>query len=471
MFNREGKTTVTCIKEPVIVLSLVASEKMKEYIKGMGSTEIGWMGFMSKLEDEEVYIVDDVFVPFQDVNGGTCEIREVESNEAMRQLYLADEDKYNSIRLWGHSHHTMPVTPSPQDNTQFQKFVDRWQDEQVNPYFVRLIANSKGVIKCDLYDNVTKLRYENVEVLTERPFVQSFYEDIAKEIAENTRAKVYEAPKSTGKQNGVVTVVKNGITVVQNTNDQSFMEEYLESVKHWNDDYSSPRVMLPPEKLQIVSNLTGNSAECVLAFTGHDSIGSQATLSFVKHGMKLSEIFIGSKETAADLATKYKAMLFNLADGIGRELAIDLQQVVYDTIQYAEEDGREEFDNLKTAAEKSDWAIDYTSLGIKNMLGDCLIEMGYSADEVNEILCTQFMKFIRAITLFEAIYENAETLQLLGLTKSAVSSTLFEHSKVNRFPLTSEGIYNLVTACTSEFTSKKKQQSKKNNSGQGRLTV
>jgi hypothetical protein len=98
---------------------------------------------------------------------------------------LEDEEKYNTVRMWGHSHHSMGVSPSGQDDTQFNTFIERFNGEPINPYFIRVIMNNKGVIKADIYDEETGVRYDNVDVQTMPVFEESFYAELQKEVDAN----------------------------------------------------------------------------------------------------------------------------------------------------------------------------------------------------------------------------------------------------------------------------------------------
>jgi hypothetical protein len=168
---------------PTVLMTLHAKRKMDLIIHSV-TTEIGWLGFVERLADSE-YLVTDVFIPKQEVNGGTCEITE-EGLVEMANEILDGEDgvvKMNQLRLWGHSHANMGTSPSGQDSDQMKIFT-----KNVDDFFIRLIANKRGDY------NFTIFEYDRNLITEEAPSQTVTDEDeaLAAEVKETVKTNVKE---------------------------------------------------------------------------------------------------------------------------------------------------------------------------------------------------------------------------------------------------------------------------------------
>lgn len=171
------KSSIDIIKEvlPTIYISKDALIKMKLYIDKC-SDEIGWLGTVSQNEND--FLIEDVLLFDQEVHSTTTEITP-EGLSSFAEEILKEEngvDLWNSIKMWGHSHVNMGVSPSGQDDSQMVTFKDSGHD-----WFIRVIANKKGDMKVDLY------RYDLGVAYKDLPFIELLTTDeyeIKKEIIE-----------------------------------------------------------------------------------------------------------------------------------------------------------------------------------------------------------------------------------------------------------------------------------------------
>lgn len=154
----KGKTTVevlqTCV--PVIMFNPDALIKMQLFIENC-TDEIGWLGTAYK--EKDCIFVDDMYLFEQEVHSTTTEITP-EGLADFAEALLKQENGFeiwNNIKVWGHSHVNMGVSPSGQDNQQMEKFVEGGHD-----WFIRIIANKKGDIKVDLYEYKLGITYINL---------------------------------------------------------------------------------------------------------------------------------------------------------------------------------------------------------------------------------------------------------------------------------------------------------------------
>lgn len=150
-----ASTTVKTLQTsvPSVIISKIALTKMKLFVDKCAD-EIGWLGTAIR-EDKLVYI-DDVYLFDQEVHSTTTEITpEGLSDFAVEVLEMPNGmEVWNNLRVWGHSHVQMGVSPSLQDDNQMETF-----KEGGHPWFIRIIANKKGELKIDMYDYEHSLIY------------------------------------------------------------------------------------------------------------------------------------------------------------------------------------------------------------------------------------------------------------------------------------------------------------------------
>lgn len=149
---KERKTQQPSIKVragrvPIVHINRSALNKMFIYTDEV-QDEVGWLGTAYKLEDNS-YLIDDVFLFKQEVHGTTTEITSEGLEEfAMELLQLPDGvEIWNNMKMWGHSHVRMGITPSGQDNSQMEEFSKVGHD-----FFIRLICNKLGELSVDVYE-------------------------------------------------------------------------------------------------------------------------------------------------------------------------------------------------------------------------------------------------------------------------------------------------------------------------------
>ena len=109
---------------PNIIITYPALLKMRQIVQTC-SAEVGWLGSVTKKDNN--YIIDDVYLLKQSVTGATTELDEEDMNSMLRNILIKEgEEKYNSIRVWGHSHVNMQVFASGQDDDTFKEYYTLW---------------------------------------------------------------------------------------------------------------------------------------------------------------------------------------------------------------------------------------------------------------------------------------------------------------------------------------------------------
>jgi hypothetical protein len=198
-FKERLKPTVTTkallSSVPFITISKQAITKMFIYVDECAK-EVGWMG--TAYRDGQHIIIDDVYLFDQEVHATTTEITpEGLSDFAMELLNKPDGmDIWNNLKMWGHSHVNMGITPSAQDDSQMEKFQEGGHD-----WFIRLIANKRGEMKVDLYDYSSGVIYLDLpwqsgedeaenELLEQIALLQKQLNTIRKEYTDTLRGAV-----------------------------------------------------------------------------------------------------------------------------------------------------------------------------------------------------------------------------------------------------------------------------------------
>lgn len=123
------------------------------------SKEVGWFGVVKRHEEEnDVFVVEDIMVYPQTVTSTTIDSDPVQYAEWMDGL---DADTFNHLRLHGHSHVNMGVTPSSADQTYRNDLLTSVTDDS---FYVFQIFNKKGKISSEVYDAENNIVYEDADV-------------------------------------------------------------------------------------------------------------------------------------------------------------------------------------------------------------------------------------------------------------------------------------------------------------------
>lgn len=111
------------------------------------SDEVGWVGAVERVGRD--FLLKEIFLPKQEAHATTCELTPEGLSELATELMSSREDGVevaNSLRFWGHSHHTMGTSPSEQDEDQLRELAGECGD-----YFIRAILNKAGRMEITIY--------------------------------------------------------------------------------------------------------------------------------------------------------------------------------------------------------------------------------------------------------------------------------------------------------------------------------
>ncbi|MCL2187772.1 MAG: hypothetical protein FWC16_01925 [Defluviitaleaceae bacterium] len=140
----------------VVWLTLEAYKKIVALVMGF-SDEVGWHGSVSRSGENE-FTIDDIFVYPQTVTGSTVNTDQTAYSE---WLYSLDDNTFNALRMQGHSHVNMGVSPSGVDDKHRQQILSQLEKDM---FYIFMIWNKSLSIHALVYDMKRNVLYENADV-------------------------------------------------------------------------------------------------------------------------------------------------------------------------------------------------------------------------------------------------------------------------------------------------------------------
>ena len=121
------------------------------------SDEVGWHGTVSRAGDNE-FTIEDIFVYPQEVTGSTVN---TDQFEYTNWLYELDDEIFNKIRMQGHSHVNMGVSPSGVDDKHRQQILEQLEPDM---FYIFMIWNKSLTVHTLVYDMAKNVLYEDKDV-------------------------------------------------------------------------------------------------------------------------------------------------------------------------------------------------------------------------------------------------------------------------------------------------------------------
>ena len=205
----ERKLFVMDTPDPKIKFTLRAMLIIEQAAQ-QNNDEVGMYGVVDK--EGDAYIIRDIFIPKQQVNGGTCEILPEGGMDLM--MWLEGQGRGADIpklRFWCHSHINMGVGPSPQDKDNSRMHLR----QQGGEWFIRAIVNKKGDMSVAFYDKPHNIIIEDVEWSIGYGNLEAeVIEYVKTEVLKNVAPKTYDYPTrngaNTGNDDKSITVFRRG---------------------------------------------------------------------------------------------------------------------------------------------------------------------------------------------------------------------------------------------------------------------
>lgn len=122
--------------------------------------EIAWHGVAKRIEDSETddYLIEKIIVYPQEVTGATVNTDQAEYEKWMMSL---EDDDFNNLRMQGHSHVNMGVSPSSTDLTHQGKILEMLDDDM---FYIFFIFNKKLEYSAKVYDLKKNISFDSNDV-------------------------------------------------------------------------------------------------------------------------------------------------------------------------------------------------------------------------------------------------------------------------------------------------------------------
>lgn len=152
------KTFDTVTRKATVFFSEKAWLKMEALINGFDK-EVAWHGIAYRDEDptKDNYYITDILVYPQMVTGATVNTDQKEYEKWLMEL---DDKTFNNLRMQGHSHVNMGVTPSAVDTQYYDDILDRLEDDM---FYIFMIWNKKAQKTVKIYDFAKNVLFDTFD--------------------------------------------------------------------------------------------------------------------------------------------------------------------------------------------------------------------------------------------------------------------------------------------------------------------
>lgn len=156
------KTVGTINRKAKVLFTPDAWHKMQALVSDFDK-EVAWHGVAYRGEDgnKDEYYITDILVYPQEVTGAT-----VNTDQEKYEMWLMshDDDVFNNIRMQGHSHVNMGVTPSGVDTSLYDRILEQLDDEM---FYIFMIWNKKKDKTIKIYDLKKNVLFDTADVTVE----------------------------------------------------------------------------------------------------------------------------------------------------------------------------------------------------------------------------------------------------------------------------------------------------------------
>lgn len=142
-----------------VIFTADAFLKMRELVSST-STEVAWHGLVKRDAENDAYIIHDIILYPQRVTGVT-----VNTDDEKYAMWLMNEpdEVFEEIRMQGHSHVRMGVTPSITDETYYETIL---QSLDKSDFYIFMITNKQGDMNIWIHELFNNLLFEPKDVET-----------------------------------------------------------------------------------------------------------------------------------------------------------------------------------------------------------------------------------------------------------------------------------------------------------------
>lgn len=226
-FTVNPSITLTEDQKVEVIFENDASRKMDALIDSC-EKEIGWYATVMR-ENEKRFIIKDIIVFPQTVTGATVTTDDLEYSAWMESL---DDETFNSLRFYGHSHVRMTCTPSGVDTAHFSNMLQNLRD-----FYIFGIFNKRGEYWMNIYDVENNTLYENKDIIY-KYFVTEYSKWADEQIKNLVKEKSYTyATPQSGKSYPGSNVYYNQGKSNQNVNKPANKGQHGSWYEGWDGEY------------------------------------------------------------------------------------------------------------------------------------------------------------------------------------------------------------------------------------------
>jgi len=304
----------------------LALRKMQYYVEH-SKLEIGWLGTAWISGPNEITVGDTLLFE-QEVHSTTCEITPAGlAKVATELIQTKPKEERNQIlgnlRLWGHSHVNMSVSPSGQDDDQMYEFAANGGD-----WMLRVICNKKGDMKFDMYNYQQTLMIRDIKWEIALPDAGDLEEVVKAEMKEKVTEKViaktnWSTSSTPARNTGVVVPFNNVKTTKSKADGYDGIDEayYADMYDHYNN----------PESREIRVLTIAEECDDWLEFIDAE------VLYELRHAKNRKEVMAFIKALDIDqwisTATQYDELLELCQSEVGKELIEEALMAPYHQVK------------------------------------------------------------------------------------------------------------------------------------------
>lgn len=175
-------------KKPKIIVSNKTLQAIK-HIVSIAPQEAQWFHTVTTLTNQEdvfLHLSETLYIPKQNTSAAQVDSSSAHMIEFYNELkgdHTQEEVNHilSTMTCWCHSHHNMNPSPSGQDNSQFNFFVNSALNQNQTSWQIMLIFNKKDNFYSRVFDPTTGVVYEGVEIIQHDDYDFSYIDKAAKE--------------------------------------------------------------------------------------------------------------------------------------------------------------------------------------------------------------------------------------------------------------------------------------------------
>lgn len=222
--NKPLTTSLNII--PELIIDRETFDKINYFVDQCQQNECQWFNTLTPLgltaEKVASYLISDIFIPHQQVNGANVDTTDSEMMQMWKELQTLRNldlkglgDLMANPLVWGHSHVNMPTDPSNVDDVKWKSMIEtanRLAAKNIFKPTAMLIFNKKGEVFNRLYDPSLGVAWSNVTLYIEENLDYSYIDEALKTKIKELKPVAVTATTSSVTTN-LATVKPNSLVV------------------------------------------------------------------------------------------------------------------------------------------------------------------------------------------------------------------------------------------------------------------